>query len=302
MMNLQRGLAPLINPHTISEFMNSYYHQKTPFLLQQTKTQLTNTLTKLPFLSSLENLLLNWSSTVQVHLPDQRDESSSIESNPQDAIKLFQNGMGLLFNDAQRISPELQLWLQQIQNDLGLSQLTKGRCLIYATPNGKGTSAHFDQNINFILQIHGTKVWKLAPNHHVTNPMSRHSMGTSTDPEMLNYLTSPLPTTFADDAYEVTLNPGSLLFVPRGYWHATQAEGDALALNFTYTSPTWIDLFTAALQSRLGLEDQWRESADGVSNPLLRAQAEDQFDDLILNLKEIIWDLKAADILAMTEY
>lgn len=77
-----------------------------------------------------------------------------------------------------RISPHLQLqeFLQGLRKDLGLSALTYGRCLIYATPDGKGTATHFDQNINFVLQVHGTKKWKIAPNFEVPNPLTRHTL------------------------------------------------------------------------------------------------------------------------------
>lgn len=247
----------------------------------------------LPFLSSLESMLNSWPDKIQAHLPDVRDEASSIDVNAIDARKLFSNGMGLLFNEVQTISPVLDQWLTKIRIELGISAMTIGRCLVYATPDGKGTAPHFDQNINFVLQIHGTKVWKLAPNTDVINPLTRHTMGLMPDHEMMSYLEKPLPETMPKNSQSFELKPGSLLYVPRGHWHSTEADGDALALNFTFTAPTWIDLLTAALRGRLALSPEWRETAH---------PAEDKrFEALIEELKQDLPHWNASDILSATD-
>jgi 50S ribosomal protein L16 3-hydroxylase len=295
---MKTGLAALIHPYTIDQFIN-HYEQNKPLLIEPHEH--TNVLRRLPFLASLQTLLLAWPLEIEAHLPDVRDESSAIATSALDAPKLYANGMGLLFNEAHTISPLLNLWLSEIRNDLGLSALTYGRCLIYATPDGKGTAPHFDQNINFVLQVQGTKIWKMAPNQHVKNPMTRHTMGAEPDPELISYIDAPFPTAMPEDALEFVLKPGSILFVPRGYWHSTTAEGDALALNFTFSAPTWIDLFTAALRSRLAQSDEWRETADGVASPLRRSGAEHKLDFLLSTLIDDLPHWKASDILEATE-
>jgi 50S ribosomal protein L16 3-hydroxylase len=287
---MKTGLEALIHPHSLTEFLSNYEGNE-PFVVHGPKNFM-KAVTELPFLASLEELLKVWPSPIQAHLPDVRDESSSIDTNTKDALKLFHNGMGLLFNEAHVLSPVLSHWLQDIRKDLGLSAITYGRCLIYATPDGKGTAPHFDQNINFVLQIHGTKKWKMAPNLHVANPMTRHTMGQEVDPELMSYLEAPMPESMPEDAETIELRPGSLLFVPRGYWHSTEAEGDALALNFTFTAPTWIDLFTAAIRSRLSQSPEWRETAD---------LNERKFDHLLGSLIDDLPHWRAADILGATE-
>ena len=287
---MKTSLAALIHPNTIADFF-AQYSKNEPLVVHENYVYL-RPLTEMPMLASLDSLLKSWPSLIQAHLPDVRDEVSSIDTTPKDAQKLFDNGMGLLFNEAQNVSPLLQNWLHEIRCDLGLSSLTYGRCLIYATPDGKGTAAHFDQNINFVLQIHGTKKWKVAKNRHVENPMTRHTMGQPTDPELMSYTEGPMPTEMPEDALSFELKPGSMLFVPRGSWHSTEAEGDALALNFTFTAPTWLDLFSAALRSRLALSPDWRETADLNEN---------KFNYLLSTLVEDLPNWKASDILSATE-
>ena len=100
-----------------------------------------------------------------------------------------------------------------------------------------------------------------------------------------------------------TLEPGSMLFVPRGYWHSTEAEGDALALNFTFSQPTWVDLFTTALRSRLLLSPEWRELADGVGSAVAsrRERGTAEFDALLADLVSDLPNWRAAEILDATE-
>jgi 50S ribosomal protein L16 3-hydroxylase len=221
------------------------------------------------------------------------DEASSVDINTKDAAKMFGSGMSLLFNHAEGLSPLLPLWLQAIREDLGLSSLTEGRCLVYATPKGGGTAPHFDQNINFVVQLTGTKTWWLAPNRHVDNPLTRHTMGLPADPELSSYARQPLPKKMPASRREVVLKPGSLLVVPRGMWHATEAKTDALSLNFTFTAPSWLDVLTTALRGRLALSPAWRETAT-PSTPAMFAQ-------LLRSLADDAEHWNAEEILDTTE-
>ena len=288
---MNNGLFELIYPLDHAEFLKHFKLNK-PFVIHHSSDNLSD-LQKLPFLESLEVLLNSWSSHVQVHLPDLRDEVSAIDVPTNEAIHYFNQGMALLFNDVNTISPVLENWLNQMKSDLGISSRSFARCLVYAIPDGKGTAAHFDQNINFVLQIHGTKKWTLANNNSVMNPMDRYTMGLPVDPEMMSYLDSPMAETMPEETFSFELKPGSLLFVPRGVWHATHADGDAISLNFTFTAPAWMDLFLGALRSRLILSTEWRETA-------LIAD-EKKFDSLLNSLIHDMPNWNAQDILGAIE-
>lgn len=298
---MKPGLTALLRPRSKLEFYKSYELNE-PFLVHGLKDT-ARSLFRLPFLKSLDDLLKSWPDLIQAHLPDVADEASSIDTSPKDALKLFNNGMGLMFDHAHRISPVLNQWLEAIRRDLGLSALTYSRCLMYATPKDKGTAPHFDQNVNFVLQIQGTKKWWIAPNRHVDHPLTRHTMGQPIDPELQTYAKTPFPTRMPSGISPIVLKPGSLLFVPRGSWHSTNAESDALSLNFTYSAPAWLDLLTAALRSRLALSSEWRETANGVSssNRGHRELAQQKFDLLLSELVHDLPNWRASEILGATE-
>jgi len=257
------GLAALIHPSAIAE-LTARFRADVPFVVHGVRDSVSE-LFEIPFLASLDALLNSWPDHVQVYLPVVDDEASSTTASAHDARKLFASGMSLLFNEAHQYAPRLVSWLEGIRAELGLSVLTQHRCLVYATPAGKGTAPHFDQNVNFVLQVHGTKTWRLAPNTNVARPMTRHTMGLAVDPELSTYATLPMPDAMPADRTEIVLEPGSVLFVPRGMWHETHATSDALSLNFTFSPPTWIDTFTAALRGRLALSPDWRETWDNTS-------------------------------------
>ncbi len=249
-------------------------------------------LRSIPLLDSLDALLATWPDSVDAIDPAVADEAVKTAVSPDEARSRFADGTSLLFNEVQHHVPELVTWLDTICADLELSALTQRRCLIYATPAGGGTAPHFDQNVNFVLQVHGTKRWFLAPNRHVSRPMTRHTMGLPVDPELETYADVPMPDTLGDHI-EIVLEPGSLLFVPRGTWHATSATTDAVSLNFTFTAPTWLDLFGAALRSKLALSSAWRETASPPSVAV--------FEALLRELADEAATWSAADILAVTE-
>lgn len=295
-------LNTLFSPSDSDAFLNEYWPEQ-PFCVHHQQETL-NHFKRFPFLNSLESLLKHWPYPVSVHLPDARDECSAIETTTENAYPLFKNKMALLFNQVERLSPELVESIQKIKSDLGLPKSTFGRCIVYATPDGKGTAPHFDQNINFVLQIHGTKKWWLEKNVTLKNPTERFTMNQPLDPELQSYLEeNQLPTELSSQKEEIILQPGSILFVPRGYWHSTESEGDSLALNFTFSQPSFADLFLLALRSRLLQSTEWRELANGVQskNEEIRNLAEEKFQVLIQELIEDLPHWNAKDILGATE-
>ncbi len=285
------GLAALIHPPALPPLLGNGGGNE-PVVVHGIRDSAAE-LFAIPFLASLDALLRSWPDPVQVHLPDVADEASAIRASPHDARKLFASGMGLLFEEVQLHAPQLVAWLGAIRRDLGLSALTQQRCLVYATRAGNGTAPHFDQNVNLVLQLHGTKTWSLAPNTSVARPMTRYTIGQPLDPELQSYAKLPMPRALPADRTDVVLEPGSVLFVPRGMWHSTHATTDALSLNFTFTPPTWIDLFTAALRGRLAQSPDWRATALATSVAT--------FDALLRGLAEEAPGWNATEILEVTE-
>jgi 50S ribosomal protein L16 3-hydroxylase len=296
---MKKSIESMINPMSRAEFLDKYLNNE-PVISHGILDGLSE-LTNLPFLESFDSLIESWPSMVTAYLPGIADEGNSKKVTVAEAKSLFEQGSGLCFDDANQFSEVLEQWPEALRADLGLSALTQCRSLIYAIKKGHGTAAHFDQNINFVIQVSGTKKWWIAPNEHVENPLTRHTIGIDIDPELASYTQNQMPDQMPANATEFTLNPGSMLFVPRGAWHMTEAESDAVSLNFTFTAPSWIDILTTALRGRLAQSSAWRETANFVSDEALHTAAIENFDTLLAELAHDVPHWRAADILGATE-
>lgn len=258
-------------------------------------------LSSLPELSSVSAVLAAFSEPVMVMMPDERDESSTVKVDGRAARKLYENGMALCFSSVDAAMPEVSRWLQAIRIELGLPSATYARALIYAAKPGAGNKPHYDANANIVVQLQGTKRWQIAPNSHVIDPTDRWAMTSPHLPPELDARSPRMPREMPSDATSIDLVPGSVLFVPRGYWHATDVcSEDTLALNFTYSQPTWAEVVTAALLSRLHREPAFRALADGLeSESPDRAQgAALQLDQMFAMFKDHVQNLSTDDVLA----
>jgi 50S ribosomal protein L16 3-hydroxylase len=118
--------------------------------------------------------------------------------------------------------------------------------------------------------------------------------------ELQLYCRSDMPQTMPADYEEIPMRRGSVMFLPRGYWHATEASEDSLQLNFTFSQPSWADALLPALQRRLLRHEHWRALAygAGAGDPIRQRAAEDHFQKLLEHLLEDLAPLNAGEIIS----
>lgn len=297
-------LKDLIAPISIDDFLTSHWPHK-PLFIPANAAKIENLLS-LPQLQSLENLIAARTTKVRACLPDFDDEYSSIMVETSDAMKVYQNSMTLVFDSMQKQSPEIAESLKQITQDLGLvigsydHNLCQARSIAYATPAWCGTRLHFDANANFIIQISGTKKWTLAVNNSVVHPTERFTTGSLEMPLALEkQCHAELLHEAPEDAVEYLMEPGSVLFVPRGVWHETTTEEDSLSLNFTFSQPSWADVFSKSIHAYLLNSSEWRALCQGIgsSEESQQIQAKAQFQKMILTLAADLQRTSAAELL-----
>lgn len=298
------GLADLIAPLTIDDFLEYHWPRKPLFIPAQDEK--LNALFDIDQLDSLETIVAARQLKVRACLPDYDDEYSSIHIEPKDALKAYRNNMTLVFDSMQLQDPVIARSLIQIREDLGIvtggyeNDLSRARSIVYATPAGCGTRMHFDANANFIIQLQGSKRWMLAPNTSVENPTERYTTGSFEMPAALEkQCHAPLLEELPEDSLEFVMEPGCVLYVPRGYWHETTTDDDSLSLNFTFSQPSWADVFTKSLQEHLLESADWRALADGLesSDRERRGQAVSEFESLVKRLVQKLPEISAKRLL-----
>lgn len=218
-------------------------------------------------LRSVHDLLAVWPGTLRL-----ADRHGGREVAPREARALYAAGHHLAFSDAEQVFPGLRPVLARLRWELGLPLNCYGRCPIYASPGGAGEALHFDQNVNLVVQLRGSKRWSVAPNRHVQWPTDRYTTAQPVPSRELRlYGPAQLPVTLPEDARDILLTPGTVLCLPRGEWHQTEAVGDSLSLNFTFDQPAWADLLPGPLREAVLPQARWRALALGAGSPYAQA-------------------------------
>jgi 50S ribosomal protein L16 3-hydroxylase len=145
------------------------------------------------------------------------------------------------------------------------------------------TRAHFDPFDVVTVQLLGRKVWRIAPNTFAPDPYETWATLDPVPAAMRLYADGVPLTSIPDNAVEYTLEPGSVLHVPRGYWHETFSDQDSLSLHILFIAPTRLDVALAAVKNELLRDPFWRASVHepglGMAGVAALREAVSRIDD-----------------------
>jgi len=117
---------------------------------------------------------------------------------------------------------------------------------MYLTPpNEQAVAPHADDRDVLVLQITGSKSWKVYPNPPVPFPYPSEQVGKSAAYPV------PAATLDAQPLISTVLRPGDVMYMPRGFVHEALTSDDA-SLHLTFALPThdwsWASVLTDVLQ------------------------------------------------------
>jgi 50S ribosomal protein L16 3-hydroxylase len=144
-------------------------------------------------------------------------------------------------------------------------------CNVFVSPAGASTRMHFDEQDVFLVQIRGSKRWRVAPQTEVRYPPHGY-MGKGVHPE-LSRIATEFPSTMPRRAKTVILAAGSVLYVPKGHWHASETLSDSIALTLTFPSASILDVVLGGLRRRLLVREEWRRTPAGLAGKGQRRHA-----------------------------
>jgi ribosomal protein L16 Arg81 hydroxylase len=152
----------------------------------------------------------------------------------------------------------------------------------YWSPDRRGLAMHFDARIACTLQIAGRKTWWFTRHAVVDWPRANAEL---LENGVTDYIEPwagheawerPRPTG-PSDFEQVTLEPGDVLVVPAGAWHAAAADGESLALNLAMDAVSPLTMLYDALDAELRSDVSWRvapPAPDGSGPKFLRERSQ----------------------------
>jgi 50S ribosomal protein L16 3-hydroxylase len=247
-------LGDLLAPLPLADFVARFW-QKGPYHAPGTAS-LTDRLRAILGSFDLAHLLgLAADATVMGYVGGLTDRRENVAAAQ--ALELYDRGYTLYFTLSR--SPVLNELAATVARDAGISTLSSWCSVFASKTSGGGLKTHFDNNENFTVQLSGTKVWTLWPGT-VDRPI--HCCRRDEPlivPDSGMYMDARARSAELGPGEEVVMSPGSILYHPRGSWHATSASSESISLNICLEPMTWYDVLLGAAAARL------------VSSPALRA-------------------------------
>ncbi len=159
--------------------------------------------------------------------------------------------------------PAIDRLLRQMYRELGTPQ-HEVFCSVYVSPPGIGTVMHFDSQDLFLVQIEGEKRWRIARVAELAYPTRSFVPAVGKLEPDLARIARTFPKQMPKGSRSLTLSRGSVLYLPKGYWHTSETLRESIALTLTFPSMSWMDVTLEHLRRRLLQREAWRAPALGL--------------------------------------
>lgn len=247
-MTTRTDLAALLSPTRVEDFVQSHW-AKTPLLVRShSKSRFDGLLG----LARFEFLLTTVAATGWLSIvsggeikPPARDQLT-IDGTPNmtAVVRAVSEKKSLLLLNVNRLDSGVGGFCRGIADDLRGLGLVLGKPVranaYFTPPHAQGLAPHYDDHDVLVLQLHGAKRWRL---HGEAVKWPRKPM------------VDALPRAFIKAQPEdVTLTPGDLLYLPRGFVHeAASQQSSSLHLTLSVQAATWANVIERLIEQEPGL-------------------------------------------------
>lgn len=170
------------------------------------------------------------------------DQTSNINLVYQNYLK----GSTVILSGLETSWPPLNRFCRALEGDLNHQV---GVAVYLTPPDTKGVKPHYDTQEGFLIQIDGAKRWKVYEPVYEFPPVE--GSYTSIDRERLS-----------EPIFDVALEPGDVLYIPRGFPHEgiSLAGKPSLHITLEVHVRTWFDFLSDALAALADQDTRFRRS------------------------------------------
>lgn len=208
------------------------------------------------------------------HLPSDAFASTDGMANMIEVMRYFDQGFTVIFDHAHRYSDSLALLCRSLNQEIGYNFQTN----LYLTPSqSRGFNSHYDTHDVFVLQVHGRKKWSVYQ-----SPIQLPFRGQTHD---------SCSASRGEESLTETLEPGDLLYIPRGYFHEAGSQEDlSLHITLGVHSETWADVFVESVAIACAQDPSLRKSIPArlFRSDVARKFARARFEELWRRMQELV--------------
>lgn len=201
-------------------------------------------------------------------IPDQID--------PDGVLTQYAAGATIVLQGLHRFWPPIIDFVRGMTSDVGHPVQTNA----YITPPAnRGFDAHYDVHDVFVLQVSGTKRWR------VHEPVHHHPLA---DQPWTDHREAIAERAKDEPVIDTVLEPGDCLYLPRGWVHSAEAQGDtSIHLTVGVAPLTGHDVATAMIEA-LASEEELRASLPFGLAPVDASRTEDHTREVLDVLARLI--------------
>jgi ribosomal protein L16 Arg81 hydroxylase len=288
-------LGALTAPHSAASFLRDYWPDKI-FFAHGDPARLPAFL-RAPELESVESLSRVYRGNLR--FTSGRRYQKMLAIDQVHAASLYRMGLTVQFEDIAPFVAATASDLRQLESELGVARGSM-RASVFSSPQTDGLSVHFDAQDLFSIQLKGTKRFRVAPVRELRYPYGTQFVPDN-EPFDLLYpqVTGGFPDPATVEFISVEMQPGSVLFLPRGTWHATESGGDSLSVSIGLYLPSAADCVLEQLQLLLLQHPEWRRPLyGGWGQGAAREAAQAQLARLLARLPQDCASLRTEDVLS----
>lgn len=224
----------------------------------------------------IDELLGTWKDRVRIHETHLSGKYNNRVAQSEDARLSYGRGATLSFDRLEKFSQPVRSALADMSVALNVPAPAFNSA-IFVSPQNEGVPMHFDGKENIIVQLCGKKRWFISANHMISYPSHDYLPDAPRQSELQLYASLPLENYPPAPETIIDLEPGSVLFLPRGFWHQTAAIEDSVSLSIAIATPTRLELLLGDLRATLVQDPIWRSPVIARrATENWRASAEDE--------------------------